>query len=142
MKSLLLSSLLALGACASASPGTARLYSHGGDLDVDASVNGRTIVCALDTGATRTTLTLQASDRLGLSITGSGGYISGVGGTTVALTARIPAFQVGGISVPGVWAEVVKLDNLGGVAECLLGRDVTAKAGMIIDLGANTLTAK
>lgn len=116
-----------------AAPGTGIL--------ADAHVNGVPLTLLVDTGASRTVISLAALTRAGVDLTeGRPIRITGVGGGVPAVEIVVPRLDIAGAQIGPL--PVVAHDVPGLTADGLLGRDVLEQFVLTVDpaRGRATLT--
>jgi hypothetical protein len=109
------------------------------ELLVPAEINGEPVVLQLDTGASMTTLTPQARDRLGLRLdgdlapgVGAAGLIAGISRTRLTYT------EISSFSATNMPVAIIDLGT--GVSDGLVGMDILQFFTIEVDLAVNQFT--
>ncbi len=109
------------------------LTTDGGDLYVEASINGTPIKMVVDTGSAATSIFRSTADKLGLRMKQIDGVtFYGAGGSDVLNEAGIKEFKVGNLTARNMDVAVIgrrKMGNVGG----LLGAGFLFQADLEID---------
>ena len=126
---------IAMAACAHAYP-LALTIGPAHELLVPVVVNGQQLVLQVDTGASTTTLTPSARDRLHLHANGSSAAAGAAGPIAGVERMRLDMTEIANLHVTGLHAAVIDLDNA-GVSDGLLGMDVLRVEIADIDLAKN-----
>jgi hypothetical protein len=112
-------------------------------LTVPIGIDGHWVWMVVDTGAQRTTLSVQAADRLGLRHDSHVSFSTGVGGVSSHADVVIDRLFVGGarLPVPRFAVSTLNFSRATGLdAEGLLGADILLAYEMDIDVPNHTLT--
>ena len=113
---------------------------------VPVAINGTPGVMVLDTGAGRTTLSLEGVERHGLKFDHwAGSTLYGVGGVERHQNALPDSLAIGGLALHqrGIWGlslSVASLPAMIGATDGLLGRDLLGAYDLDIDIPGRQLT--